>query len=297
MERKKNTAAKGKQKKNNFEINTGQIFLGLSDTEDRNWENYNRKFLRIVVQEEIQKALIKKNIYTVKFDGENGKYLDGHRKNRYPLDLEEAKNKDNFPFPDYFLMPDKESKHYSIINYDEDCVINKGEYNFDLFFALQFSLTSIVKGDILEADQFLKHHLVHSFKRDLKKYKLFLDRICLKYSEFLKEKYEPLVEQFLKKLEHSNLGSKKLKQQPESVIKPKLNWNGNNNSICYLFRQLKNFTNEKGLPLIPNTYDEIASFLKENISEFKNMEHSTILRLLNTDEKPKKATKKIEIYI
>ena len=297
MERKKNKAAKGKQKKNNFEINTGQIFLGLSDTEDRNWENYNRKFLRIVVQEEIQKALIKKNIYTVKFDGENGKYLDGHRKNRYPLDLEEAKNKDNFPFPDYFLMPDKESKHYSIINYDEDCVINKGEYNFDLFFALQFSLTSIVKGDILEADKFLKYHLVHSFKRDLKKYKLFLDRICLKYREFLKEKYEPLAKQFINILEHSNMEPNKLKQKPDSLNKIKISWTGQSNSLVHLFRQLKIKTNKKGLPLISNSYEEIGFFIKENFTEFNEVEHSTIVRQLYLNEKPKKATKKIEIYV
>ena len=213
------------------------------------------------------------------------------------MELKNAMDENNFPFPDYFLKPGNKSNSPALVAYEEPCIIDREDNSFDLFFALQFSLTNIVDWDILEADEFLKFHLAHSFIGDLKKYKIFLDRICLKYSEFLKEKYEPLVEQFLKKLEHSNLGSKKLKQQPESVIKPKLNWNGNNNSICYLFRQLKNFTNEKGLPLIPNTYDEIASFLKENISEFKNMEHSTILRLLNTDEKPKKATKKIEIYI
>jgi hypothetical protein len=295
MEKKKNTDSKDKRKKNIFEINTGRIFLCLSDIEDRKWENYNRMFLINIVEEAIKRALLNKNICTVKFDGENGKYLEGYQKNRYPLDLEEAKNKNNFPFPDYFLMPDKKSKYYSIIGYDEDCIIENGEYNFDLFFALQFSLTNIIKGNIPEADEFLKFHLAHSFKRDLEKYKIFLDRICLKYNEFLKNKYEPLVKQFIVFQEYPNQDPESLTRQTDSDIK--INWQGQSNSLTYLFRQLKNTVNENKEPLISNSYDEIAIFLKNNFLNFEKVKLSTVLGQLKKPQKPAKAVRKVVIYV
>lgn len=65
------------------------------------------------------------------------------------------------------------------------------------FISLQFSLTEIVKGDETPAEYFLKYHLQYTFDNDFLKFKNFLENLCLKYSEFLTNKYEPLVKRFI----------------------------------------------------------------------------------------------------
>ena len=87
-----------------------------------------------------------------------------------------------------------------------------------------------------------------------------------------------------------------LDSSPAPVNKAKLNWNGDSNILCSILRQLKNSVNGDNQPLIPNSYKEIALFLKENISEYDKVKIATIERLLNTDEIPKKADKKLVIY-
>lgn len=77
----------------------------------------------------------------------------------------------------------------------------------------------------------------------------------------------------------------------------KLQWNGQNNALIYLFRQLKLNNNNDNEPLIANSYEDLAVFLKGNFSCFNDVKVTTIVRQLMKDEKPKKASKRIELYI
>ena len=223
-----------------FEINTGLIFSRLTGT-DANWRKYNREFLSGVVLEALESTLERKNIVTVEYNGENGAYLKNEEE-KYFRGLELSKDLACFPFPDYFLKPDKKSTYLNIVSFDEPCIIVKTDYLFDLFFALQFSLTDIVKGDELEADDFLKHHLQNTYDNDFQKFQDFLENLCLKYSEFLKDKYEPLVKRFIE-------NSKQKEQILNSAKRAKLNWLGSPSQFGYVFLELA----KKGFIELPPT--------------------------------------------
>lgn len=75
----------------------------------------------------------------------------------------------------------------------------------------------------------------------------------------------------------------------------KLIWNGQKNALCDIFRQLKNIHNSKNEPLISNSYDEIAHFLKLNFDCFESNELSTIVGMLKKDHPKLKQSNKIEI--
>jgi hypothetical protein len=76
----------------------------------------------------------------------------------------------------------------------------------------------------------------------------------------------------------------------------KINWQGQSNSLIYLFRQLKLNFNKDNEPLVSNSYDDLAIFLKENFSCFNDVKITTIVRQLMQPQKPKKTSKKIELY-
>ena len=179
-----------------YAINTGSIFRLLTGLDDK-WKNYDRQFLITTFQDAIHSVLWQTNIITVQYDGENGSYLENYEEIRYPGALKNAEDSRIFPFPDYFLRKDKESGYLNIVNYDEYCLINRWDYDFDLFFSLQFSLMEIVKSDEPQAEYFLKYHLRNTFENDFQLFKTFLENVCSKYSEFLKNKYEPQVKRFI----------------------------------------------------------------------------------------------------
>jgi hypothetical protein len=181
---------------NKYEINTGSIFMQLTAWDEK-WKKYDRQFLIKTFQDAIQSALWQKNIISIQYNGENGSYLENYENIRYPTALKNSEDGRVFPFPDYFLRNDKESEYLNIVNYVTNCFINKWDNNFDLFFSLQFSLTEILKGDESQAEDFLKYHLQNTFENDFQKFKSFLENLCLKYSEFLKYKYEALVKRFI----------------------------------------------------------------------------------------------------
>ncbi len=193
MEEPKKTISKVANK---YEINTGTIFSLLTGSDEK-WKKYGRQFLIKEFQDAIHSVLWQKNIFTVQYDGKNGTYLENYEEIRYPGALENSEDIRIFPFPEYFLKQDEESEYLNIVNYDTKCFINRWDNNFDLFFSLQFSLTEIVKGDESQAEDFLKYHLQNTFDNDFQKFKKFLENICLKYSEFLRNKYEPLVKRFI----------------------------------------------------------------------------------------------------
>lgn len=175
---------------NKFQINTGYIFESLKV----NFKNYDRDFIVEKVKEAYDIFLLKKNFYTIKYDGTNGDFLENYATIRFPNALKMAQNVQNFPFPDFILRPQKDSDYFVVVEYCTPLEINKSEYNYDLFFALKLSLT-----DIMEADEFMQFHLENTFENDFHLCKTFLENICIKYKEFLQEKYLPLVKLFLDK--------------------------------------------------------------------------------------------------
>ena len=59
-----------------------------------------------------------------------------------------------------------------------------------------------------------------------------------------------------------------------------LKWNGTNNGLADIFRQLKGFVNKKHKPLLDETNESIALFLKNNFECFRDTKVSTIKNLL-----------------
>ena len=104
--------------------------------------------------------------------------------------------------------------------------------------------------------------------------------------------------------EHDALYSKPIHPMPEISKEPKheqnpvkLNWQGQSNSLIHLFRQLKNNHNKARQPLIPNSIEEVALFLKNNFECFEDVKISTIAGQLKKNTAPKKANKKIELIV
>lgn len=87
---------------------------------------------------------------------------------------------------------------------------------------------------------------------------------------------------------------------PGTEFKQKLTWNGNQNVLYDLFRQLKNIAGkDKTNPLITNSAEEIAIFLKQSFTNCENLKVSTITAQLknnqyNPNNRPKQG-RRIEI--
>lgn len=271
-----------------YEINTGTIFILLTGSDEK-WKKYDRQFLIKDFQDAINSVLWQKSIFTVQYDGKNGTYLKNYEEIKYPGALKNSEDIRIFPFPEYFLKEDEESEYMNIVNYGMNCLINKWDYNFDLFFSLQFSLTEIVKCDESQAEDFLKFHLQNTFDNDFQKFKIFLENLCLKYSEFLKNKYEPLVKRFI---ENEISAKKELEQtNSEASVNPtdkvKLNWLGSPSQFAYVLLQLA----EKGFIELPSTsgqgsYSRYAKVCWD-LFEFQN---KTTTENLQKEMNPKKNT-------
>jgi hypothetical protein len=78
----------------------------------------------------------------------------------------------------------------------------------------------------------------------------------------------------------------------KSLIK----WNGNKNVLADIFKQLKRLTDKKtGEPLIANSYEDLAVFLKSNFDVFSETELSTIQTTLKQNSSIPKTTNRIII--
>ncbi len=174
--------------KEGYPINTGYIFQRLKN----DWRKYDRTFLETIVEEAFFVTLMRNKTVTVSYDGNNAEYLENYRTVRMERAEKNAKNPDNFPFPDYFLKPGEGTIYLSIVNYDLPCMIERESYYFNLFFALYLSLTDIIN----ETDEFLKFHLENTFENDFEIYRDYLQKLCINYKEFLQDKYEPAVKRF-----------------------------------------------------------------------------------------------------
>lgn len=174
---------------NNFRINTGYIFQDLK----KSFNNYDREFLIEVVEMAYQAIAYLNHIISTDFDGENGKYLENYYQIRYPRDLDFARKHENFPFPDYFLRGKRDCDYLVIVEYGIPFDLQKTNEYYDLFFALNFSLT-----DVMDAESFLQFHLEKTFDNDIEIFKKFIQNICIKYNDFLERKYAPIVTSFFK---------------------------------------------------------------------------------------------------
>ena len=77
-----------------------------------------------------------------------------------------------------------------------------------------------------------------------------------------------------------------------------IQWNENKNVIISIFSQLKKIHTKKQEPLISNSNEEIAQFLKNYFSVFDKTKTTTIVRTLEDEDKhPKKLDRKVEIIL
>lgn len=68
----------------------------------------------------------------------------------------------------------------------------------------------------------------------------------------------------------------------------KLKWNGDKKALYRDIRELKRKNGKNGLPVISNSYEEIAQFLRQNVEGFENTTISTVLGALKKNDPPKK---------
>ena len=68
----------------------------------------------------------------------------------------------------------------------------------------------------------------------------------------------------------------------------KIKWNGTKVQLYHVFRQLKNHSGKDSLPLIGNSYTDIAQFIKDNFQGFTETQLRTIIDELERNERPKK---------
>ena len=189
-----NYSIKKKNLEKEYEINTGWIFSSVLE----NWRNYDRIFLEKDFQNALLSILGNRKIFQNKFSQSEIGYFKKITEIEYPRLIEEAKNSKNFPFPNYFLIYNTTDDLYpSIISFDENCIIDKDDYYFDLFFAIK--ITTI---DLMQIDDFLKSHLVINFKRNKEAYFNFLNKLLLKYDTLLVTKYSILINDFIYKVKN-----------------------------------------------------------------------------------------------
>ena len=270
-----------------YDINPRTVYHELRSK----WKDYDRNFLLNEVTEALHNAYGEKHVMTYFDDGSEhmARKIKSHSENYFKNNKIDT---DNTIFPiDYYYVGGLYKDDSFIVCFDENCVVERDTWDFNLLFALQFSLTPIV-----ECREFLNYQLGKSFKNNASEFAEYLDNICLEYKKFLNEKHEPFCRKYI-----AGLSEKKepeeavLKVQPTNSIK--LNWQGQSNSLTYLFRQLKAATNKKGEPLLSNSYEDIARFIQDNFEGYEEIKISTIAGQLKKTDKPKKADKKIELYV
>jgi hypothetical protein len=269
---------------NHYDIDTNTIYSDLKDV----WKKYDIETINKVA-ETIHHVHNLKRIMTYCNDGSEiaQSKINSHMEN-IKKGYDKPVSPTRFPIEYYYF-----GGHYNDMPYIvcmvEHCAVKKDDWGFDLLFAVQFSLTPI-----LECREFLTYHLKESFNNNITEFDEYLDNICLEHKEFLAEKHKPFYEKYIEELLPSlNEAEKKI----TSTHRTKLNWQGQSNSLAYLFRQLKVFTNKKGEPLISNSYEDIALFMRENFTCFEDVEISTIAGMLKKTSKPMKADKKIDLYV
>jgi hypothetical protein len=159
-----------------------------------------------------------------------------------------------------------------------------------------------IRMDILnpvQAKKFIAYHY-HAYKGDKIDFILGLRNLLPIISDFTPKKEQVVV--FC--AAYLNEKEQELNQAKQADITPiynapsnniKLTWNGQSNALIDMFRQLKTMVNSKNEPLLANPYDEIATFLISNFTNFENVKNSTVRRQLKENNLVKKTEKRITI--
>ncbi len=163
-----------------YQIDTGVLFNLLKD----NWKRIDREFLintvwtayKIVanyeefggkIDHEVLDTEVKKDIAIRKFN----------------FQLKVSLEDDCFPFPDFCFIDRKNKVRY----FSESYFIERGDENYDLFFALQISLS-----DFMSVSELLEFHFKSDFDSKFEEYDEFLENLFLKYKNSLLANLESL---------------------------------------------------------------------------------------------------------
>ena len=84
------------------------------------------------------------------------------------------------------------------------------------------------------------------------------------------------------------LDSPELQNEETFENRVKLKWNGDKKALYRDIRELKRKNGKNGLPVLSNSYEEIAQFLIQNVEGFENTTLSTVLGALKKNDPPKK---------
>ena len=123
---------------------------------------------------------------------------------------------------------------------------------------------------------------------------IYAVKIIINDNLFCTNYIKQLVNDFL----DNKMNELKMDNHPSTIATTgnvKLQWNGQKNALIDLFRQLKNIANEHNEPLIANSYDDIATFIMNNFTNFEGTKRGTILTQLKTASLVKKTEKKVII--
>jgi hypothetical protein len=153
--------------------------------------------------------------------------------------------------------------------------------NFDIF-KDDYDLSSKVRW-LYEHSENLQKALKHSEMPHIEKRRSIAD----KYFNIISSYYNEFV--YENSIQEDNQ-STNFMQGTKKII-----WNGQKNALADIFRQLKNMNNSKNQPLIANSYEEIAQFLKDNFVCFENNTISTIVGTLKKNNDNLKQKSKIYI--
>jgi hypothetical protein len=231
-----------------MDIDSGYIFQELEDQ----WEKYDRNFVK-ELESIFRRQAVKSKVVTYRYqEGEEGAddtYIVNYRDKRYPYDLQEAENEKNFPFPDYYLEPVRNSQYPCIVSYWESRLVPRDDKDFVILFSLKLSLT-----DEMEIIDFLNFQLKNNFKSEKSKYKEFLELILIKHKEFLANgKTDVITNKYIseklniKQVKKKVIAASEEKRKPETLIK----WTNNKNNndfvkIIYALYESKLINNGEG---------------------------------------------------
>jgi hypothetical protein len=261
-----------------YDINPRTIYGELKSK----WEKYDKDIIG-KVEEALHHAYSVKNVMTYYNDGtEKGKNIvEGYLKNFLHRFEAGPSASDGFPIEYYFLGGNYEGMDY-IVCFNEHCLVERDFWQFDLLFAIQFSLTHI-----LQCGKFLTYQLGKSFNGNLPEFEEFMDGICLEYKGFLEDKHEGFYRKFIEKIRPKNVELEEVSPTGNSANKIKLNWLGSPSQFSYILSELA----RNGFIEIPSTNGE-ASYSKfaKVCWELFNFQNSTTLENLQKEMNPNKNT-------
>jgi hypothetical protein len=175
-------------------IDTSKVYIELCLSE--RWKEFEADFIYMKFQFTLQLLLFKKglpiHLVSNKVRPPKESFVKYYYKGQDRIVMSVS-----LPFSKDFILPrDKYEDYVEIMYHDTPCLLEKDEENYDLFFALLFYLT-----DLMKTKDFLAFHLSTTFNNDISTYKDYIELLFLKYDFFLKEKHEKITHKFFQEQE------------------------------------------------------------------------------------------------